>query len=339
MACNIICPENCHPHSLILSLWYKRYKRQGLPNVAKIVLPYQKENIFRAIQNKLPKNELKLVNHWKKPPRTKVAIYAGCNILIQPYIMRSHLFETIDIYGDFDICCGEPLFRMGCKNAFIQVAKHVARNLNEQRNVKKWIIPCLAGFHLFKDIYPFFGIKINAELISILDWIWERIKMKDIKISKKLKITATLHDNCWAKCSGDHFLDLSRKILNKIGVEIIEMQHSRESSLCCGMAAPAANYSISYTISTGKKRINEAIETGTDIIVNYCGGCNWIFALLEKLMLGKKPKILHLLELVQMGLEEKPDHRIKKRSKQILSVFLYKFLRYKFGRRFWINKI
>ena len=73
--------------------------------------------------------------------------------------------------------------------------------------------------------------------------------------------------------------------------------------------------------------------------MNYCGGCNWILASIEKLMFGRKPKIYHILELINLSLGKNLDYRIKKRSKLILSIFIFKFLRYKCGKRFWIENI
>ncbi len=337
MACNTFCPEQCQPHNLILSIWNKRYIKEGLPSVAKVVLPYQKKNMFKSIVKNLPKDELDLVKQWNNAPKTKTAIYAGCNILMQPYLMRSKLYEDIDIFGNLNICCGEPLFRSGCKDAFYQVAHHVSSKLNEQTQVKEWIMPCLAGYHIFKRIYPECGVNINANVVSILEWIWERIQAGEIEIKHSLNKTVTLHDNCWPRISGEKFFELSRRILNTIGINIIEMQYNKENSLCCGMGAAAANYNLPDTISTAKKRIREAKNTKADIFVNYCGGCNWIFALVEKLMIGKKPEIYHILELVQMAIGETPVHRTKKRSKNMLFTFISKFTRHKAGKRFWLE--
>ena len=45
------------------------------------------------------------------------------------------------------------------------------------------------------------------------------------------------------------------------------------------------------------------------------------------------------VELVQTAIGESPDHRIKKRSRNILLTFISKFLRYKYGKKFWLEDL
>ena len=326
MACNHFCPNNCNPHTLILQKWNERYLKNGLPNRAKFVLPYHFPNLYSMNIKKLPKDELELIreweNNWNDPPENHdIMFYTGCNTLIQPYMLKSRLFQDMPIFGSPECCCGEPFYRMGCLDAAEQVAHHLKVNF-ERMGFKKLIVGCLAGYHLFKEIHKeVFGIKYNFETISFIDWLWEALNSGKYDISK-LDISAVLHDNCWSKASGNYFFDKVREILKFIGVNIIEPKHTRESALCCGIGAAAANYSIIYAFKSAIRRLREFKRTDAVIVVDYCGGCNWYFNIAQRFSIKKIP-IYHLIELIQMAIGEKPIHRTRKRGNKI---FIFKFM-------------
>ncbi|MHA1210190.1 MAG: heterodisulfide reductase-related iron-sulfur binding cluster, partial [Candidatus Freyarchaeota archaeon] len=52
------------------------------------------------------------------------------------------------------------------------------------------------------------------------------------------------HDSCWSKAIGPEFFDTTRKLIKATGAELVEMQHCRENSLCCGFGAGARRYSM-----------------------------------------------------------------------------------------------
>jgi len=111
MACNSICPTDANPHTLILNRWHERYLERGLPARAKLVLPYQKRNLYTTAIKALPRDEKNLVAQWERnvqEPPSDTMIYAGCNVLLQPFLMDSPLFREMPIFGSMNLCCGEP---------------------------------------------------------------------------------------------------------------------------------------------------------------------------------------------------------------------------------------
>ena len=65
--------------------------------------------------------------------------------------------------------------------------------------------------------------------------LYERIASGDLTVEKPLGITATIQESCHAKFLGDEFMDIPRKLLEKIGVRVVEMEKSRDRMLCCGI--------------------------------------------------------------------------------------------------------
>jgi Fe-S oxidoreductase len=201
------------------------------------------------------------------------------------------------------------------------------------------VVACLAGYHLFKYVFKQkYGIEFDFEIVSIIDWLWEQIETGKIQLTP-LNKTATIHDNCWPKASGDHFFDRVRDILKALEVEIIEPKHTRENALCCGIGAAAANYSLTYSFSSVRKRLAELNKTKADLILDYCGGCNWYLNIGRYLSFKRLP-IYHLVELIQMSIGEKLKHRPHKTSRKILTSMLGKGIKgYLSFKHFHIDKI
>jgi len=344
MACNRICPNNANPHTLIVSRWRERYEKEGIPVRASLVLPYQQPNLYTLLSDKLPEDEKTLVRQWeengKHPPKCDTMIYAGCNILLQPFLLDSKLFKDIPIFGSTRICCGEPLYRMGCWDAERVVAQHLREEFSRM-GFKKLIVPCLAGYHMFKHVYPeVFDVTLDFDVISIEEWLLDRIRNGSIEIAPLGK-TAVIHDNCWPKASGEKCFETTRTLLNCLGISVIEPAHTREQALCCGMCAGASRFALTDILHVAKDRLREFDAVEADMAIDYCGGCHWLFSLVRKFSVSKRIKPeYHILEVVQMAAGETSKHRTDARTRQIVSTMAGRLIAaYTTRRRIWIDAI
>ncbi len=345
MACNTLCPTDANPHALILSRWQERYLHEGIPARGALVLPYQKGNLIQRGLGRLPEDERALVEQWERnwrnPPKDcDTMVYAGCNLLLQPFLAQSRLFDGLTIFGAPELCCGEPLYRMGCRDEVRTVAKRLKREF-EKMGLRRILLPCLAGYHLFKHVYPeVLGVPFDFEIVSMVDWMLERIDDGRLPVQPVNK-TAVIHDSCWPKASGPHFFDRNRELLARCGVEVLEPEHTRAEALCCGMCACAARFSLLDALKTAHQRIHEFEATGADLSVNYCGGCNWLFHVAARFRAKKlKQPAYHLFEVVQMALGETPPHRTRRRAGQVAaSLTLPLMAGYVNPGRFWIDDI
>jgi len=322
MACNSLCPTDANPHTLILSRWRERYEAEGIPSRGKLVLPHQRPNLYTIMMEHLPEDEKALVatwrRNWEKPSGADTMLYTGCNSLLQPFLLDSRLFSDLPIFGAPELCCGEPLYRMGCWEPMTQLAQTL-RDEFKRMGLRRIIMPCLAGFHLFRDVYPkIFDVSLDCEIVSIFEWLGERLEEEDVSVAPLGK-KAVLHDSCWGKAEGDQHFEEARALLAELGIEVVEPAHTRESALCCGMCAPAAQFSLRDALRTAKGRIAEFEASGADMVVDYCGGCNWLMTLAGRFMLPRpKLPIYHLLEVVQMAIGEPLKHRTQERVRAVM---------------------
>ncbi len=322
MACNSYCPAQANPHTLILSRWGERCRKEGLPQRASLVLPYQKPNVYTLMIEQLPEQERALVEQWREnwlhPKDSSTQIFAGCNLLLMPGMADSKIFSGVPIFGAPELCCGEPLYRMGYWDAERAVAKHI-QSAFRRMPVHTMIFPCLACLHIFKHVYKaVFDVSFNFEMISMEEWILDRIDRGELSVTP-LNKRAVIHDNCWPKASGDFYFDRVRRLLERLGITVVEPKHTRENALCCGMCAPAAQFRLRDALRAAKARLREFEETDADMVIDYCGGCDWLFAVARRLLFSRSSKpIYHLLDVVRMASGEEPRHESPALAKAIV---------------------
>ena len=94
-----------------------------------------------------------------------------------------------------------------------------------------------------------------------------------------------------------------RKLLNALpGVELVEMQSSREGSMCCGAGGGVKSAFPEISILAAQKRIIQAKETGASYLITTCPFCRRnLMDGNEQLNLGMK--IMDLTELILERLE------------------------------------
>lgn len=326
-ACNFYCPENAHPTSLILDRWNEQYKKKGLKQRGKFYMtlfPHY-PNFRSYVMEDLPKSTKRLVEQWTslEPLKGDTLTYPGCNIITFAELTQTSFFKDIDIRGRLEYCCGETLFRTGYKDELFQVTKRLDNWFNTLRP-KKLLVLCTAGTNVFKNILPNYGLTYKFEEIkSYIQYIWEQIESRQIKIKKKLNLTVSIQDSCYSKMFGDDYMDLPRRILNSIGVKVIEINSCRENVRCCGIGA---GFSIDSAYQPFKIRsstlrnFREFKQTKADAVCVYCAGCLATLLANKKLYL-KKIKVYHIIELLQMALEEKPSLTKKMKKKRAKHFF------------------
>jgi Fe-S oxidoreductase len=84
----------------------------------------------------------------------------------------------------------------------------------------------------------------------------------------------TYHDPCDLGRTGGIY-DTPRKIIQAIpGIQFTEMAENRELSLCCGGGGDAEMADAELTTAVGKRRIEQAQETGAKVVISACQQCS-----------------------------------------------------------------
>jgi Fe-S oxidoreductase len=141
-----------------------------------------------------------------------------------------------------------------------------------------------------------YDIKSKHVLQTILD------KLPPANLGMKV----TYHDPCDFS-RGLKIIDEPRQILNKLGVEIIEMKNNKQNSRCCGGGGGILMTDQNLSNDIAKKRIEEAIDTGTEILITACPTCEQVLKKAAKEVAdagGKNISVRSIEDIIWQGLKD-----------------------------------
>ncbi len=240
------------------------------------------------------------------------------------------------ILGPEESCTGDPARRIGNEYLYQMLAQQNIEVLNgykESVRLKKIVTACPHCFNTIKNEYPQFGG--NFEVVHHTQLIAQLIEEGKIKtVSGVDSSKVTYHDPCYLGRYNDIY-DAPRFVLNSLGsglrkvdsaslplkpeetenssvalatkaIELIEMPRNRDKSFCCGGGGGRAWMEETIGKRVNQTRIQEAADTGAEIVAASCPFCITMF---EDGIKGKgleeKIKVLDITELIQIEPRQK----------------------------------
>ena len=189
----------------------------------------------------------------------KTPLFIGCQYLGRPNKTKKYIkiLEKLGIEPIVveEICCGFPMEVLGFKDDY---EKH-KKEFKKKFPFKEAITLCPTCTVFLKE-----GHELKAK--HVLQLILDKLPKAN------LDMKVTYHDPCDFS-RGLKIIEEPRKILEKLGVEIVEMKNNRENSRCCGGGGGILMTDQELSNDIAKKRIREALETGVDTLVTSCPTC------------------------------------------------------------------
>jgi Fe-S oxidoreductase len=173
------------------------------------------------------------------------------------------------ILGNDENCCASEARRLGEAGLFEAMVEENGEMFKETK-VSKMFTTSPHCFNVFKNDYPKDGMQVQ----HYTQVLAELIIRGDLKFNKKIEKTVTYHDPCYL---GKHnkIFDEPRSVLQSIpGLKLIEMDRSREKSLCCeGGGGRMWLEGTNPGTRLAQMRVKEALETGAEILATACPFC------------------------------------------------------------------
>ena len=248
-----------------------------------------------------------LPEELRSPRRADVLFYVGCG---GSYSVPGECRATVKIMdkagvkwttlGEDEWCCGYILYELGAPDKVQEAAQHNVSALNhavESLGVRKVVFQCAACLHFFRTYPQRFGLTIDPslEMLHVTEFFNELIEEGKIRF-KEWNGTCVYHDNC-VLGRREGIYEAPRENLRAIPQSrLVEMEHNRYFSRCCsGMPrfygahssyglepdAQSARYRELANALT-EKRIKEAEESGADVLVTACTGCQRTLGLMAQ---------------------------------------------------------
>jgi len=322
-ACDRICPEGCNPAELVLTRWHEQYEREGLPLRARYYSPHESLNFRSYVVARMPAEERALIQGWADLSPTEEILYPGCNIITAPFVTQTRALRGLEIRGTLDHCCGETYYRMGLFGEVRQVARRLERYF-KTLGVRRVNVLCTAGCNMLTNVLPAYGVDFDFEVRPYLPVILEKLESGELEVENHLSGTATLQESCYGKHLGQEYMDVPRRILEHLGLEVVEEKKRRDHALCCGIGggfAPGSGYHIKDITRATLRSLWQAHQTGADYTVGYCAGCLQMLSV-GRMLFPLAGPVYHLLELLSQALGEAPRHPMGWRTRAFLAGIL-----------------
>jgi heterodisulfide reductase subunit D len=287
----------------------------------------------------------------KIDPNAKTLYFVGCTSSYRRKeiaIATTRLLDAANypfkILDGKEFCCGSPVLRTGDKKSFVEQLNKNIDNI-EKEGIETVIFSCAGCYNTFKVDYPLerscnFKIFHTAELFNKL------IESSQLQLNNQVPYTVTYHDPCHLGRNSEKYeswdgevlelmplisinmpekpkrygiygvYEAPREVLKKIpGIKLVEMERIKEFSYCCGAGGGVKSAFPEFATKTAKTRIEEAENTGADIISSACPFCstNLKDGINER---GSNLRFFDICELLLMALDS-PPKSVKESSTEV----------------------
>lgn len=223
----------------------------------------------------------------------KIPLFIGCQYLGRPNKTKKYIkiLEKLGIEPAVkkEICCGFPMEVLGFKEGY---EKHKEK-FKKTFPFEKAIALCPTCTVFLREGY---GIDAQHVLQVILEKLPEA----------NLGMRVTYHDPCDFS-RGLKIIDEPRQILEKLGVDLVEMKNNRENSRCCGGGGGILMTDQDLSNNIAKKRIYEALETQAEVIVTSCPTCETVLKKAAQEIAaseGKTITVRNIEDIIWQGLKK-----------------------------------
>ena len=213
---------------------------------------------------KLKVNPVKVLSKFRRGRDYDEIVRKGAEILKKIGVSFGYLYEEEPYSGTL-------LYEYGFHDDFAVYANEIYKFF-KSKNVREIITIDPHTADLLKNVYPEFVEGFDIEVRTFIEIVKEAIEDGRLRLKEESNETTLIyHDPChFSKYLG--IINEPRDVLKSIkGVELVEHDHSREMSVCCGGPIESLYPKLSKVMA--KSRLDELLYTGARKIVVACPIC------------------------------------------------------------------
>ena len=285
--CNTDCPVEARPAALMLErLRDRRKARRDIPEFFAYYLHGleklgRTENYFTDIYLASDENTRKIIDQWAEPKQGPDILWCGCGNRINPKnIEYSKILADLPKFGGIGDCCGVN----AAKTGLYDTARHITDNLItrlSQSSFKRLVVSCGSCQEHFSVLWPeYFGSKFPFELISLYEYIDERMNQGEFAVQRKIDMTVAFSDACYGHLFGEKYLSAIKRLCEAIGITTVPLEHRGENAACCGVAGFSRNLIADGVLDAMKLKAKDIADSGQDQVLNYCMGCHTLMSMI-----------------------------------------------------------
>jgi len=333
-ACDLACPKDADPYELVLENFNDYGQNHGLPYLAKMILPNEPENLWSALRVVMDPDELSMLRTWEEGLHTpkKEILLTGMYTSLVPRLTGAKILDDLrpvmvgceGLWG-----CGGDSNKLGAIGPTEQVVALLERQFRDMGVERVYCFMETEAAMLAEVLPQRFGADFSVEALPLDYWVLEQLEQGNVEVTRKLNLRATVHDNCLSRYFGGRPQEVVRKIVEIAGCDLVEMKHHRSKALCCGWAATIPTLygatsgnpmrTVIHLFHSLDLRLQEALETGADILVASCPAC-YVFLSVIKELTNARIDVYHPLEIVETATGGTRFPKIPERCWEILAI-------------------
>jgi Fe-S oxidoreductase len=204
--------------------------------------------------------------------------FVGCTPSYDPRVQKVshaivHLLQRsgadFGTLGNQESCCGSEVRRLGEAGLFEMMVEE-NQEMFKSLGVQKMFTTSPHCFNVFKNDYPQNGLNVQHYTQVLAGLVADGA----LVFSQEFRAKVTYHDPCYL---GKHngIFEEPRAVLKSIpGLKLIEMDRSRQKSLCCeGGGGRMWLEGTNPGTRLAQMRIQEALECGAEVLATACPFC------------------------------------------------------------------
>ena len=275
------CPKNVRPYEVVLELRSNVIESGREKPAVRDALEstFMHGNPWGRVREKRSEwmGDLK-VNVLKEGDKTDLLYFICCTAAYDPRIqeLAKGMVTILDrigvdfaVLGNAESCCANEMNELGEKGLF-EMAQENNRELFDKYQFPSMMTTSPHCFHAFKNEYS----DITFDIMHYTQFLSRMIEDDKLTFKGEIAKKVTYHDPCFLGKQNKIF-DEPRHILQSIpGVDYLEMDRSRERSLCCeGGGGRMWMESESTEERLAEIRVKDAVAMGADVLATACPFC------------------------------------------------------------------
>ena len=220
------------------------------------------------------------------PIDSSIGYYPGCVDYLDQEMIFSHinegemnlgdattsaftLFEEMGkdvsyLGRDFLKCCGHDQKWQGMDEVFEKLKAYNQKKIQDS-GIDTLVSSCAECFRTFAKDYELEGIKVMHTTEFLIE------NEFDMNLKSEEDVTVTYHDPCRLGRQMEIY-EGPRDLVSAVdGVDLVEMEHTKEDALCCGVSSMMSCNEDSRALRV--QRFDEVRATGADIMLTSCPKC------------------------------------------------------------------
>jgi len=284
LACAVHCPVLVDPTNMIIDM--RRYRTLKLGNLPGETHPLVRDlRLYGDVNGRGAAHRMDWAFGQDVPVLSEgnkdrdILLWVGCSGAFHPQYMETarslvriltQAGASFGVLGKKELCCGDPVRRLGEESLFLELAEKNIKVLKERR-IKTVVPLCPHCYHTLLHDYKEMGAEINV--VHAVDLVLDLIDQKAIALKYPVEKRVALHDPCYLGRANGLYEPIRRLARAIPGVELKELPRNREKAFCCG----GGNGGMWLHEDTGERlnrmRAKEASDAGVDLVGTACPYC------------------------------------------------------------------